>query len=68
SITLARDNGELVAASPEYNIDVLSDLEPSISFTRPGRDMPASPIEEVYLEMRANDDYGVGDIRLVYSI
>ena len=68
SIELARENGELVPASPEYNIDVLTDLQPSISFTRPGRDMPASPIEEVYLEIRATDDYGIGDVRLVYSV
>ena len=37
-------------------------------FTKPGRDTQASPIEEVYLEMRADDDYGVGDVRLVYSV
>jgi hypothetical protein len=30
--------------------------------------MPASPIEEVYLEMSATDDYGIGDVRLVYSV
>ena len=68
SIELARDNGEFVPASPEYNIDILTDQEPSIRFSRPGRDMPASPIEEVYLEMSAEDDYGVGDVRLVYSV
>ena len=69
AIELAReDNGELVPASPEYRIDVLTDQEPSIRFSTPGRDMPASAIEEVYLEMTADDDYGIGDIRLVYSI
>ncbi len=69
AIELARvDNEELVPASPEYRIDVLTDLEPSVSFSRPGRDMPASAIEEVYLEMRADDDYGIGDVRLVYSV
>ena len=68
SIELARDNGDLVPASPEYAIDLLTDQEPSIQFSKPGRDQPASPIEEVYLEMRADDDYGVGDIRLVYSV
>lgn len=68
AIELARDNGELVSASPEYTIDVLDDMEPSVQFTEPGRDMPASPIEEVYLEMEALDDYGIGDVRLVYSV
>ena len=69
AIELARsDDGTLVAASPEYRIDVLTDMPPSINFSRPGRDMPASAIEEVYLEMTADDDYGIGDIRLVYSV
>ena len=68
SLELARDNGDFVSASPEYNIDVLTDQDPSIQFSRPGRDMPASPIEEVYLEMTADDDYGIGGIRLVYSV
>lgn len=68
AVELARTGGELVAGSPEYAIDVLSDQEPSIRFDRPGRDIPASPIEEVYLDVRADDDYGVGDIRLVYSV
>ncbi|HSG09203.1 MAG TPA: DUF4175 family protein [Longimicrobiales bacterium] len=62
------DTGMLVPASPEYTIDLLIDQEPSIRFTKPGRDAPASPIEEVYLEVRADDDYGVGDLRLVYSV
>jgi hypothetical protein len=68
SLELARDNGDFVSASPEYNIDVLTDQDPSIQFSRPGRDMPASPIEEIYLEMTADDDYGIGDVRLVYSV
>jgi chemotaxis protein histidine kinase CheA len=68
SIELARESGELVPASPEYTIDLLSDQEPSIQFMTPGRDVAASPIEEVYLEVRATDDYGIGDVRLVYSV
>jgi len=68
SVALARSDGELVPASPEYKIDVLDDHEPSVRFDKPGRDSPASPIEEVYLQVRADDDYGVGDVRLVYSV
>jgi Domain of unknown function (DUF4175) len=68
SVELARDNGEMVPASPEYTIDVLTDQAPSVQFTKPGRDDTASPIEEVYLEVRADDDYGIGDIRVVYSV
>ena len=68
SVELARETGELVPASPEYTIDVLEDQPPLVRFSEPGRDVPASPIEEVFLEISADDDYGVGDIRLVYSV
>jgi hypothetical protein len=68
SIELARDNGALVPASPEYTIDLLSDQAPTVGFSRPGRDDTASPIEEFYLEIDATDDYGVRDVRLVYSV
>ena len=39
-----------------------------MSFTKPGRDTSASPIEEVFLEAKADDDYGVKTLDLVYSI
>src|SRR5205085_3112742 len=34
----------------------------------PGRDTQASPIEEVFVEARADDDFGVQDLDLVYSV
>ena len=68
AVELARENGDLVPASPEYAIDLLSDQAPTVRFAEPGRDTPASPIEEVYLEVAATDDYGVGDVRLVWSV
>ncbi len=67
-IELEAPTGERVAASPQYTIDVLSDQSPTISFARPGRDTSASPIEEVYVEARAEDDYGVRNMELVYSV
>ena len=60
--------GERVAASPQYTIDVLADQPPTVSFKRPGRDTSASPIEEVFVEASAEDDYGVRDLELVYSV
>ena len=67
-VELAAADGTLITASPTYTIDVLLDLPPSVHFERPGRDTPASPIEEVYLEARADDDYGVARLQLVYSV
>jgi hypothetical protein len=67
-IELDAPTGERVAASPEYTIDVLSDKAPTVSFNIPGRDIQASPIEELYVEALAQDDFGVRDLELVYSI
>ena len=52
-------HGEQVDASPKYTIDVLKDQPPVVSFTKPGRDNSASPVEEVFVEAKANDDFGV---------
>lgn len=68
SITLQMTDGTPVPASPEYTIDVLTDQPPSVSFSRPGRDSRASSIEEVFLEARADDDYGISDLELVLSV
>ena len=67
-IALVRASGELVPASPQYVIDVLTDQPPSVAFSKPGRDERASPIEELYLEAKADDDYGVSELLLIYSV
>ncbi|GMR12087.1 MAG: hypothetical protein BMS9Abin29_0274 [Gemmatimonadota bacterium] len=67
-VELMRTDGELVPASPKYTIDVLADQPPSVSFSKPGRDTRASNIEEVFLEARADDDYGVDALTLAYSV
>jgi hypothetical protein len=78
SFTVARDgfyrveldspSGERAAASPQYTIDVLADQPPTVSFAKPGRDTSVSAIEEVYVEAQAQDDFGVRDLALVYSV
>ncbi len=67
-IELAGPNGDPVPASPQYTIDVLTDQPPAISFNTPGRDIQASPIDEVLVEARADDDFGVGSLDLIYSV
>ena len=58
----------MVVASPEYSIDVLADLPPSVVISDPGRDAQASAIEELFVEAKADDDYGIEDLSLVYSV
>jgi len=67
-VTLERASGGLVPASPQYTIDVLTDQPPSVSFSKPGRDENASPIEEFYVEAKADDDYGVSELLFIYSV
>ncbi len=67
-IGLTGPHGEQVDASPKYTIDVLKDQPPVLSFSKPGRDSSASPVDEVFVEAKANDDFGVKDVKLVYSV
>ena len=67
-VELDSPSGERSAASPQYTIDVLTDQAPSVSFSKPGRDTSASSIEEVFVEAQAEDDFGVRDLELVYSV
>ena len=60
--------GEKVNASPRYTIDGLSDIAPSIAVAKPGRDTQATPVEEVFAEVRADDDFGVKQVQLFYSV
>ena len=59
---------ERVAASPQYTIDTLEDRAPTVSFRKPGRDTSVSSIEELFAEASAEDDYGVRNLELVYSV
>ncbi|MBI4499916.1 MAG: DUF4175 family protein [Gemmatimonadetes bacterium] len=67
-IELQGPDGTMAVASPDYAIDVLSDRAPTISFSKPGRDTRVTPIEEVFAEATAQDDYGIRHLELIYSV
>jgi hypothetical protein len=67
-VELADAAGRYVPASLDYAIDMLDDGAPSVSITKPGRDAKVSSLEEVFLEARAEDDFGVQRLELVYSV
>ena len=46
-IDLASSAGALVTASPQYTIDVLTDEAPSVVFSKPGRDLRATSLDEI---------------------
>src|SRR5262245_42797105 len=67
-IELDAPSGERLTASPQYTIDALDDQPTSVSISKPGRGTTASTIEGVVVEARAQDDFGVKDLALVYSV
>ena len=52
----------------EYSMEALDDQKPIVEFTKPGRDTKATKVEEVFTELRAEDDFGVRQLELYYSV
>ena len=67
-IYLTNSEGISSPASDEYLVEALDDQPPTIRLTRPGRDKKVTNIEEVYTELRAEDDYGISRLTLCYSV
>src|SRR6185369_2482198 len=62
------EEGERYNGSNEYDITVLEDGAPTVLIDKPGRDMKVSSIQEVFTQVRAEDDFGVSSIELYYSV
>ncbi|MCZ6918740.1 MAG: hypothetical protein O7I93_18340 [Gemmatimonadetes bacterium] len=67
-IALDAFDGRMVVGSPDYVIDALTDQPPTIRFEKPGRDIKVTPVEEAFLEVKAEDDYGLRSVQLMYSV
>lgn len=67
-IELDAAGGERLPASPQYTVDLLSDLAPTVKLSKPGRDTDATPVQEFFVEAQADDDYAVKNLQLVYSV
>jgi hypothetical protein len=67
-IELATPAGTFVSASPQYTIDALSDGPPAVAFSKPGRDLRATSLDEIFVEAGAEDDFGVKQLELVYAV
>jgi hypothetical protein len=52
-------------AAVAYRITALEDRPPIIRFTVPNRDVAAAPGETVKMSLKAGDDYGLGEVRLL---
>lgn len=67
-VELEAPGGERVTASPQYTIDLLTDLVPTVKLSKPGRDTDATPVQEFFVEAKADDDFAVKNLQLVYSV
>ncbi len=66
-IALADHDGLENGGETEYFIRTLNDRPPDVRIIRPASDKPVTPLEEVHLEARADDDFGIAALELVFQ-
>lgn len=64
----ALSQGERVRLSEDFFIEAIPDKPPTAKFLRPTADQNVSPIEEVRLEVAAEDDFALKDLSLHYTV
>ena len=62
-MALADHDGLESAGDTEYFIRTLDDRPPDVRILRPASDKQVTPLEEVLIEARADDDYGIESLR-----
>lgn len=67
-VALPGIDGRMTSASAQYAITAIADQPPTVSVEKPGRDIKVTSVEEVFVSARAEDDYGVARLDLVYSV
>jgi hypothetical protein len=67
-VALADADGLSNPGDTEYFIRTLEDRPPDVRVIRPAGDRQVTPIEEVSIEARADDDFGIAAFDLVYSV
>jgi Domain of unknown function (DUF4175) len=78
SVNVVRDNSYRVEVldreglsnglESEYFIRVVNDRPPEVHVTRPASDRTVTRLEEVDIEAKADDDYGLDRLELVYAV
>ncbi len=67
-VQVTEGRGKIHPGSPEYEVEALEDEPPKITISRPMRDVRATNVEEVFSEIKAEDDIGMGKLELHYSV
>jgi hypothetical protein len=64
----ALDQGQPVRLSNDFFIEARKANPPDVILARPGHDYRSSPIEEVTVNVKADDEFGLYDMSLHYSV
>ncbi len=64
----ALEQGESVRLTSDYFIEAQEDQAPSVRLTHPTGDVKVLPIEEVTVNVQADDDFGIQGLDLHYSV
>jgi hypothetical protein len=67
-VRLADADGLRSSGDTEYFIRLMDDRPPDVRILRPSSDQQVTPLEEIAIEARADDDYGVASFDLVYGV
>jgi hypothetical protein len=67
-IGLTAEDGLQSTDDTEYFIRVMDDRPPEVRIMRPAGDQQITPLEEVAIEARADDDHGISRFELVYAV
>jgi hypothetical protein len=78
AITVTQDDSYRIALSDaeglrnpgetEYFVRTLTDRPPEVRIDKPTGDLEVTPLQEVTVEVHANDDYGIEQLDLVYAV
>src|SRR5712692_5163720 len=59
---------EDVRLTDDYFIEARKDAPPTVRIRKPGRDAKANPVEEVPVQIEAEDDFALQEVSLRYSV
>lgn len=68
AVQITEARGKAHSGSPEYEIEALEDGNPKVTMLRPMRDVRATNLEEVFSEIKGEDDIGMSRLELHFSV
>ncbi len=68
SVSVTNSAGLVSPADARYFIRTTADRAPEVELIRPAGDVEITALEEVTIEARADDDYRIGSLELVYTV